>query len=746
MAKKMLIETGTDEVRVAIVEDGQLVDYDIELRSDTTIKGNVYKGIITNVERSLAAVFVDFGANKQGFLPFSEIFPEALLDQPKSDKAIADLLHRHQEIIVQVTRDEMGHKGAALTSYLSFAGRYCVLMYSDDGHGGVSRKIVDEKARKKAKETLSKLKIPEGLGVIVRTAGMDRTKTELQRDLSTLIRTWKSVHKSAKLGRAPTLLYREPDIVVRTIRDYLLPDINEIIIDDPDEFEDAGDFFNDTMPRQKDLLSLYQDKLPLLTSLGVEDQISQTLSRTVRLPSGGEIVIDQTEALVAIDVNSARSTKEKDHEETVYKTNLEAAVEVARQLRLRDMGGIVVIDFIDHAQSKHDRAVEKAIKDALKVDKAKTSVGRISSHGTLELTRQRLRRAHSLSGSSLCPVCGGSGRVLDPGTRAQTVLRELRRRSMQDPHNIETVSVQIDVDTANLILNEHRDQLIAIERSSAVKISVMADVHAPLGEAQYKESKRNRRLSDVAYQAMLDQLAPRQERPQTKSEPLAKPNLKLKKMQPNLQTDSAALESDLQDSESSSTLATSTQGEANKQDRQKSPARNKRAKRGHKENTPSLEADKNEPSSSSRQKTKDATPKPASKSAQLSKTAIPEPEKLARPVPVSEDPLTEALFGPGPLDPKFKPSFVEHNANSDTAQKKKRRRRRRKPKTAMNNEEGETLQSTQPTAPQNKTQNEQKKTQGSTPTATDKSKNLDKQSLPLTLDEVKLTKRTVSGH
>ena len=688
MTKKMLIETGSDEVRVAIVEDGHLVDYDIELRSDTTIKGNVYKGIITNVERSLAAAFVDFGASKQGFLPFSEILPEALLDKVKNtDKPIGEILHRHQEIIVQVTRDEMGHKGAALTSYLSFAGRYCVLMHSDDGHGGVSRKIVDEKARKKAKEILSKLKIPEGLGVIVRTAGMDRTKTELQRDLSALIRTWKSVEKSSKLGRAPTLLYREPDIVVRTIRDYLLPDIKEIIIDDQDEYADAVDFFNATMPRQKGLLSLYQDKLPLFTSMGVEEQISQTLSRKVRLPAGGEIVIDQTEALVAIDVNSARSTKEKDHEETVYKTNLEAAVEVARQLRLRDMGGIIVIDFIDHAQSKHDRAVEKALKDALKIDKAKTSVGRISNHGTLELTRQRLRRAHSLSGSSLCPVCGGSGRVLDPGTRAQSVLRELRRKATHDPRNIESVSVHIDVDTANVLLNDQRQQLIAIERSSGVRILVMADVQTPLGEPQYKENKRNRRLSELAYQNLVEQLNPQAhvqahnaaqpQQDQNNSESAHK--AKIKHVQPHAQNAVKAAKP----------VETAHTGDASIED-SSSPQKSGRRKQSKK----SEKAASTELAVTAQSDKKHAQNAP-SQNAPQDKAAAHKPHKdrAAGIVPVSQDPLTEALFGPGPVDPDFVPDFAPQltgqNENGDSAAPpKKRRRRRRKPKTASANDPG----------------------------------------------------------
>ena len=711
MTKKMLIETGADEVRVAIVEDGTLVDYDLELRSDTTIKGNIYKGIITNVERSLAAVFVDFGANKQGFLPFSEIMPEALLDTRKRDDkaSIADLVHRHQEVIVQVTRDEMGHKGAALTSYLSIAGRYCVLMHSDDGRGGVSRKIVDEEARKKAREILSKLKFPEGLGVIVRTAGMDRTKTDLQRDLSALTRTWKSVEKAAKVGRAPTLLYREPDIVVRTIRDYLLPNIHEIIIDDQDEFDDAVEFFNATMPRQQNLLSLYQDNAPLFSQLGIEEQINTTLSRKVRLPSGGEIVIDQTEALIAIDVNSARSTKEKDHEETVYKTNLEAADEVAKQLRLRDLGGIVVIDFIDHAQTKHDRAVEKALKDAMKADKARTSMGRISSHGTLELTRQRLRRAHSIAGSTLCPTCQGSGRVMDPATRALAVLRELRRRANVDPRAIQRITAHVDVDTANLLLNEQREAVRRIEQNTAVEIFVQANPQQALSEPQYKESKRERRLSDLAYQALIraPALNPTVNEPRQASASAAGQDKAAQNHEPD--DFDIDVEVDIED-EAAQEAAMATQqppadaghspeaaGETSKK-----RSRRRRGARGKKDKQTEAGDEKNQPTASNlkatevhksaeQQDSREKDPAPPRSQDQSPRQPHPATQQaaakssadVARLVPVSDDPLTEALFGPGPIDPDFVVQFSQDQQTSETdeAPKKKRRRRRRKPKT-----------------------------------------------------------------
>jgi len=489
----MLIETSADEARVAIVENGRLVDFDIEVAAREKLKGNIYKGVIANVERSLAAAFVDFGAAKQGFLPVNEIRHDALIEaRAKIDpqRPVAEQLHRHQEVVVQVTKDEVGHKGAALTTYLSIPGRYCVLMHSDDGRGGISRKIEDEDARKKAREFLSKLKVPDGFGVIVRTAGMNRTKVELQRDLSVLLKTWRGVERAIKIGRAPTLLYREPDMVVRFVRDYLLPDVEEIIVDNAEEFAEASAFFDATMPKQKQLLKLYQDALPLFAAHGIDGEIARTWQRVVRLPSGGEIVIDPTEALVAIDVNSSKSTREKDPGETAYRTNLEAADEVARQLRLRDLGGIIVVDFIDQSSHKHDREVERRFKEALKADKARTSVSRISKNGTLELTRQRIRRAHAASSTNRCPVCNGSGIVASVESQADDVLRELRLRASRDTRHIGTITVRAAVDVSNQLFNQRRAELDEIATRTSMQLVVLADGALNAAEPQFSEEMR----------------------------------------------------------------------------------------------------------------------------------------------------------------------------------------------------------------------------------------------------------------
>ena len=413
MTKLMIVNAKmAEEVRVAILQKNRLLDLDIETQSRTKQKGNVYKGIVANIEDSLEAAFIEYGEGRQGFLPLSELrpslFPNGVKprsrgkDRPK----ISDVLERGQEIVIQVTKDEIGNKGAAVTTYLSIPGRYLVMMHSDDTGGGISRKIDDHRARKRARALLSALDVASGMAVIIRTAGMNRSREDLFRDFKALAKTWDRIDKGSQLGRAPTLLYREPELVVRTIRDYLSPDIKEIVIDNEDEFEDTA-YFDERMPDLVKILSLYDGKQPIFENYGIEAAIDELYDRNVKLPSGGELVIDQTEALVAVDVNSSKSTKEDDHESTVYKTNLEAADEIARQLRLRDLGGIVVIDFIDMAARKHVREVEKRLKDAMRSDKARVKTGRIGDNGTLELTRQRLRQAHRLISYVNCPHCQG---------------------------------------------------------------------------------------------------------------------------------------------------------------------------------------------------------------------------------------------------------------------------------------------------------------------------------------------------
>jgi ribonuclease E len=508
----MLINASAEEeVRVAIVEDGVLTDLDVETASREKIRGNIYKGIVANVEASLDAAFIEFGHAKQGFLAFDDLRPELWDPSWKGEgrPRITDVLHRRQEIVVQVIKEEMGSKGAAVTSYLSLPGRYVVLMHSGGGRGGVSRKIEDEKARQKAKETLDKLKAPDDLGIIIRTAGTGRSRAELQKDLNSLSRQWQKMMESADIARAPSLLYREPDLVVRTIRDYLAPDVDEVLIDDPDEHEEAVLYFSGGPPpaaepeavapppsvaekSDSDRIKLYQGNVPLFEKFGVESQIEALYKRVAPLPSGGSISIDQTEALVAIDVNSGRSTRESDHESTVYKTNLEAAAEIARQLRLRDMGGIVVVDFIDMESRRHDRDVESRVKEAVKTDKARVKVGRISDNGLLEITRQRLRQAHRLVSHEPCPSCKGTGVIRAVPGQAVAALRELQTRAAGGGGLLSAVSARLPVEVANHLQNHKRLELEAVAGQWNLRVEVLADPALSHGDAKFDEERRGR--------------------------------------------------------------------------------------------------------------------------------------------------------------------------------------------------------------------------------------------------------------
>lgn len=519
----MLINaSAAEEVRMALVEDGVLTDLDVETASREKTKGNIYKGIVANVEASLGAAFIEFGHAKQGFLAFDDLRPE-LWDpswQGEGRPRITDVLHRKQEIIVQVTKEEMGSKGAAVTSYLSLPGRYVVLMHSGGGRGGVSRKIEDERERAKAKEVLDKLKLPEGLGTIIRTAGTGKNRAELQKDLNNLMRQWNKIHETAQIARAPSLLYREPDLVVRTIRDYLTPDVDEVIIDDRDEYEEALDYFKQgetevekpaappegeapaegapppppppPHDEEDDLIRLYQGRLPLFEKFDVEEQIEALYKRTVPLPSGGYLVIDQTEALVSIDVNSGKSTREDDHESTVYKTNLEAVTEAARQLRLRDMGGIIVVDLIDMASRKHERDVENRFKEVIKSDKARIKFSRISDNGLLELTRQRLRQAHRLVSHVPCQACSGTGVVRAVPGQAVAALRELQRRAAAGQGLLARLAARLPLDAANHLANHKRLELDALAKQYDLKVEVLADPTLATGDSKFDEEKRGR--------------------------------------------------------------------------------------------------------------------------------------------------------------------------------------------------------------------------------------------------------------
>jgi len=453
------------EVRAAILENNRLEQLEIEVRHAGLLKGNIYRGKVANIHAGLNACFVEFGVDKQGFLPFGEI-PEACWHKSWKGKgktkkpAINDVMQKGREIVVQVVKDAIGDKGAALTSRISLAGRYIVLMPLDDCRG-VSRKIKNESQRKKIKELAGSLKIPEEYGFIVRTAGLDRTKTDLNNDAARLVRTWKGVLKDSEKGKGTQLLHEDDDLVVRMLRDYYNSDIAQIIVDRQEAWEKASDYFKTVMPRSKRVLTQYVDKIPLFTRYQVEQQIEALFSRRVDLPSGGYILVDPTEALVAVDVNSGRSTKHKSQADTAHHTNIEAAREVARQLRLRDLGGLIVIDFIDMANNKHRRQVEKTLKDGLRNDKARSYVSRISENGLLELNRQRLKAALAVQTHRDCPTCEGRGVLPSVEFIALKILRMIEARAANG--TFAKVTVQLHPELADHIQNHLRRDLIHLE-------------------------------------------------------------------------------------------------------------------------------------------------------------------------------------------------------------------------------------------------------------------------------------------
>jgi ribonuclease E len=487
MTNLMLINaTVADELRVAVVQDGELVDLDIESSNRSTIKGNVYKGVIHNVEGSLAAAFVDYGAHKQGFLPFNEVSDDQFHRPWKGDDEprITDVLKRGQDVIVQIDKDAVGEKGASLTTYLSLAGRYTVLMPGSDSRG-VSRKISDDADRKKIRAMADKIEIPDDCGYIVRTAGLGRTKTVIQKDLNHLSARYEEISKAGKIARAPSLLYKEPDIIGRTLRDLFNDDIDEIWIDSRSEFETAKEYFEELIPDALDRLRLWENPIPMFAYHHVEEQIEETFDRTVPLPSGGSIVIDRTEALVAIDVNSGRMTSERGHEDTVYKTNYEAAQVLARQLRLRDLGGIIVVDFIDMELERNRRAVVKALKLASTTDKARIKISRITSSGLCILTRQRIRQGIQKSFQKRCPVCDGTGWIRSPESHSLSLLKRIETRLAQG--GVGEVRAKTHSQTAEYLLNYRRSELLSLEREYGVKIIIItrADMDRASDEVRF---------------------------------------------------------------------------------------------------------------------------------------------------------------------------------------------------------------------------------------------------------------------
>jgi len=474
--KRMLFNaTQAEELRVAIVDGQKLIDLDIESAAKEQRKSNIYKGVITRIEPSLEACFVDYGADRHGFLPFKEI--SRAYFQPGVDVSrakINEALKEGQELIVQVDKDERGNKGAALTTYVSLAGRYLVLMPNNPRGGGVSRRV-DGDERAELREVMDQLEVPNGMSLIARTAAIGRQAEELQWDLNYLLQLWTAIEGAAKQQSGAFLIYLEGSLVIRAIRDYFHSEIGEILIDTDEVYEQARAFMGTVMPANINRVKRYRDDVPLFSRFQIEHQIETAFVRQVNLPSGGAIVIDHTEALVAVDVNSGRATKGADIEETAFKTNLEAAEELARQLRLRDLGGLIVIDFIDMENQRNQREVESRLRDALRFDRARVQMGKISRFGLMELSRQRLRPALAETSYISCPRCTGTGHIRSTESAALHILRILEEEAMKE--NTGAVHVQVPVDVATFLLNEKRPDIQAIELRHKVTILLIPNIH-----------------------------------------------------------------------------------------------------------------------------------------------------------------------------------------------------------------------------------------------------------------------------
>ncbi|MHA7600317.1 Rne/Rng family ribonuclease [Alicycliphilus sp. T452] len=467
--KRMLINaTQPEERRLAIVDGQKLLDYEIEIEGREQRKGNIYKAVVTRVEPSLEACFVDYGEDRHGFLPFKEISKQYFSEGVSPSQArINDVIREGQELIVQVEKEERGNKGAALTTFISLAGRYVVLMPNNPRGGGVSRRIEGED-RAELKEAMDQLEYPKGMSIIARTAGIGRSAPELQWDLNYLLKLWNAIDGAAKAGKGAFLIYQESSLVIRAIRDYFNSDIGDILIDTDDIYEQAQQFMQHVMPEHAARVKRYRDDAPLFSRFQIEHQIESAYARTVNLPSGGAIVIDHTEALVSVDVNSARAIKGGDIEETATRTNLEAADEVARQMRLRDLGGLIVIDFIDMEESKNRREVENRLRDALRQDRARVQFGAISKFGLMEMSRQRLKPSLSEGAHIRCPLCDGTGHVRDTEGFSLQMLRMIQEESMKD--NTAAVHCQVPVEVASFLLNEKRTEIAKIELKQRVNV------------------------------------------------------------------------------------------------------------------------------------------------------------------------------------------------------------------------------------------------------------------------------------
>jgi ribonuclease E len=496
--KRMLFNaTQSEEVRVAIINDNIIEDLDYERTSREQRKGNIYKAKITRVEPSLEAAFVNYGVDRHGFLPFKEISNEFFSKKSrKKSISITDVIEEGQEIIVQVSKEERGNKGAALTTYLSLAGRYIVLMPNNSDSGGISRRIEGDE-RTNFKEVLSQVKIKKGMSVIGRTAGIGASVEEIQWDLDYLTQLWDAIQGASDQQESPFLIYQESNLVIRAIRDYFHPDIEEILIDNQNIYDQASQFMNHVMPTYSSRIKLYEESTALFSKFNIENQIESAFLREVQLPSGGVIVIDHTEALVSIDVNSSRSTKGRDIENTAFSTNLEAAKELAKQLRLRDIGGLIVVDFIDMENLNNQREVEECLRDALKNDKARIQTGRISRFGLMELSRQRLRPSIGETSNGQCPKCQGTGRIRDFQSSSLHIIRMIQDQSNKKQE--QKISVQVPIDVATYLLNEKRDLIIQSESENNNKIFIIANKYFDVPQFKITTSELNDKKS-LSYQ------------------------------------------------------------------------------------------------------------------------------------------------------------------------------------------------------------------------------------------------------
>ena len=490
MKRRMLINaTQLDELRVAIMDDSKLVDLDIEIPGQEQKKSNIYKGVISSIEPSLGAVFVNYGSERHGFLPLKEISREYFLQEIQHDFDSIDInqvLRVGQELVVQVDKEERGTKGAALTTFISLAGSFLVLMPNNPRACGISRRIEGEE-RDQLRETISKLELPEGMGLIVRTAGLGRSREELEWDLKILLRYWEAIKQAAVAKLGPYLIHQESDVIIRAIRDYLRQDIEEILIDDEQACNNARHYISQVRPHLVERLKLYRDHLPLFSRFQIEQQIENAHQREIHLPSGGSLIIDQTEALVALDINSARATRGASIEETAFSTNLEAAEEIARQLRIRDIGGLIVIDFIDMTPVRNQREVENCLREALKQDRARIQIGRISRFGLLEMSRQRLRSSLTRSTQVPCPRCNGEGTIRSIESLGLLIVHVIQEQASK-AKNIH-FQLQAPVDLATYLINEKREVLRNIEKYYPVKITVVPNQYMETPTYQLKQIK-----------------------------------------------------------------------------------------------------------------------------------------------------------------------------------------------------------------------------------------------------------------